>query len=429
MKKTMKMMVVIVLVAVLAACGGNNNNAAGNNEANGSNKPSNDASQETKITPEEVEFWVYEPETQERKDVLVNLIAQYEEQSGHTINTTFIPKDDFNTKLNSSIVAGQNPDVSYLDQPLVPKFAEDGVLLELEAYANGENGINKEEFYQGALGTVTVGGKLYGLPLNQTTVALFYNKDLMPTPPQTWEEWVQASSEIYKANEIAAFEGLGTGGWGAWLLPALVHSGGGTMVNDEETAATFGSEQGIAAVELVNQLLEYSDKAVRESNNAFGNGLIATKISGPWEMGGFKSNFPDLNYGVALIPHAEGQQSYSNIGGDDLVIYENTKAPEAAWDFIKFLTNDQNSILMADVTGNFPVRLAAAQDPKFSNDPDLSVFLKQMETAVARPTITEWLKINDEIIGKALEKVFIGEEDASDVMKKAAENATQIINQ
>ncbi|MFI2857680.1 extracellular solute-binding protein [Paenibacillus sp. JSM ZJ436] len=421
MKKTMTLFLVLTLMIVSVACGSSNDTETNNDAAN-NEKSSGE------VTAQTLDFWVYEPETKERKDVLVKLLDQYEETSGHTIKTTFVPKDDFNTKLNSAIAVGKNPDVSYLDQPLVPKFAEDGVLLEIEEFANGANGINKEEYYQGALETATVGGKLFGLPMNQTTVALFYNKDLMPNPPKTWEEWVQMSKDLYKANEIAAFEGLGTGGWGAWLLPALVHSGGGTMVSEDEKTATFGDDKGIAAVQLVNELLQYSDKSIRESNNAFGNGLIATKISGPWEMGGFKTNFPNLNYGVALIPHKEGEQSYSNIGGDDLVIYENTDSPEAAWDFVKFLTNDENSITMADVTGNFPVRLKAAQDPKFSNDPDLSVFLKQMETAVARPTITEWLKINDEIIGKALEEVFIGGSEPSEVMKKASDDATKVIN-
>ena len=32
-------------------------------------------------------------------------------------------------------------------------------------------------------------------------------------------------------GSIAAFEGIGSGGYGAWLFPALVQSAGGTMVN------------------------------------------------------------------------------------------------------------------------------------------------------------------------------------------------------
>jgi len=168
---------------------------------------------------------------------------------------------------------------------------------------------------------------------------------------------------------------------------------------------------------------------VRESNNAFGNGMIATKISGPWEIDSLVTNFPNLNFGVALIPHKEGQKSYSNIGGENLVVFKKTKVADAAWDFIKFLTNEENATAIADVYGNFPVQLQAAQEPKYVNDPHLSVFLKQMETSVSRPAITDWQKINDEIIGKALDQVFHSNEDPAVAMKAAQDQANAFLQQ
>ncbi|MEI5905577.1 ABC transporter substrate-binding protein [Bacillus spongiae] len=407
LKKMIPFAAAAALTLGLAGCGTDNEKAEGGEDT--------------------IDFWVFEPGLKEHKDNLNALVDEYEEANDVTVKTTFVPKDDFNTKLNSAIAVGQNPDVSYLDQPLVPKFAGDGTLLELDEYADGENGIDRTKYFKGAFETNIVDGKLYGLPLNQSTVALFYNKDLVATPPTTWEEWIAMAEDVYKKDEIAAFEGIGTGGWAAWLFPAFVHSGGGSMVNADETQATFGEKEGIEAAELLEKLYEYSDLAVRDSQDAFGNGKLATKISGAWEIDAFQTNFPDLNFGVALIPAKEGVQSYSNIGGEDLVVYENTKNADAAWGLVKFLTSAENSIAIADITGNFPVQVEAAEDPKYAEDEYLSVFLQQMETAVARPRLTDWLKVNDEVIGNALEEITLSNKDAKETLEKAQDRADEIL--
>ncbi|MFP7299930.1 ABC transporter substrate-binding protein [Neobacillus niacini] len=407
MKKVFGLLVSACLLASATACSGGSQSTSG-----GESK--------------EISMWAYEPESKQNRAKLEDLTEKFEQENDVDVKITFIPKDNFNTKLNSSIAAGKNPDVAYLDQPLLAQFAKDGVLLNIDKYANGENGINKDEFFQGAFETAQYDGKLYGLPMNQTTVALFYNKDLMPEPPKTWDEWVEKSKAIYKKNEIAAFEGLGTGGWAAWLFPALVHGAGGTMVNEDATAAAFGEKAGVESLELMNELKNYSDKSVVESQNAFGNGLVATKISGAWEIGGFETNFPNLNFGVALIPSKDGK-SYSNIGGENLVVFKNSENGEDSYELIRYLTNEENALTISDITGNFPVRKSAADNPKFSENEHLSVFLKQLETSVARPAITNWLKINDEVIGKAIDEVLVSGKSAEDTLKTAQGKANNLI--
>ena len=38
--------------------------------------------------------------------------------------------------------------------------------------------------------TATYKGKLYGAPDNSNTELLWYRKDLVPTPPQTWDQMI-----------------------------------------------------------------------------------------------------------------------------------------------------------------------------------------------------------------------------------------------
>lgn len=373
-----------------------------------------------------IEFWAYQPENEKPFRAA---IANFEAETGYKVNITFVPKDSYNTKVNAAIVGGMSPDVAYLDQPLVPRFAADGVLLNLEAHANGENGIDKTKYYQGALGTNIVGGELYGLPLNQTCVALYYNKDLVPEPPVTWDDWLSMASDVYIPGEVAAFEVPNGDGWGAWLYPAFVASAGGSMVNADETIVTIDEQPAVDAIELWTELRKFSDYEVTDSTNAFNLGLIATKVSGPWELGNLRNNFPDLDFGVTLMPKKTANDIHaSNIGGENIVVYNTVKNPEAAWALIKFLTyTPEYSLLMAESTGNFPGLLEAGMDAKFQNDEHLAVFLKQMETAQARPRIPSWLKINDEVVAKALSQVILEELTAQEALSLGAQKANMIM--
>ncbi|MCV4802695.1 extracellular solute-binding protein, partial [Escherichia coli] len=42
----------------------------------------------------------------------------------------------------------------------------------------------------------TVGGKVWGYPISIEAVALVYNKDLVPTPPKTFEEVIALDKKL-----------------------------------------------------------------------------------------------------------------------------------------------------------------------------------------------------------------------------------------
>ncbi|MFA9397588.1 MAG: extracellular solute-binding protein [Clostridiaceae bacterium] len=409
MKKFISLLSVFLMLSMVG-CGSSQNGSKSGGESEG-----------------EIAFWVYEPQSMDDKTKLDDLVKVFEDENDVNVKITYIPKDNFNTKLNAAIAVQKGPDVSYLDQPLIAKFEEDELLFDITDLLNNSEKASVEDYFSGAFDTNKVDGKVYGLPLSMTTVALYYNKDLVANPPKNWDEWVSISKDVYVKDQIAAFEGIGGGGWGAWLLPAFIHSAGGSMVNEDETAVTFGEQPGIDSLNLLVNLLKYSDQSVRESQNAFGNGLVAFKVSGPWEIDSFKTNFPNLNFGVTLIPAKDSFTSYSNIGGDNLVVYKDSTNAESGYELIEFLTNEKNSETMAEITGNFPININAAKADKYTSDEYLSVFMKQMETAVARPRLTDWLKVNDEVIGTALDEVFVGQEDPAKALKTANEKASQIL--
>ncbi len=379
-----------------------------------------------KKDPVSVEFWAYQPDNPENQKLLESIVDEFNKsRTDIQIKLAAIPRDSWDEKLNAAIAGSVAPDISYLDQPKVAQWAQEGTLLDITPYADGKDGINRAEYIEGALMTNELGGKLYGLPLNMTTVALFYNKDLVPSPPKTWDEWLDISKAVYKKDQVSAFEGPWGGGWGAWLFPAFGGTNECYMANEANTEVTFNSPQCVETFQFLHQIFQNNDWDVITSNEAFGNGKVAFKVSGAWDVVHYQNNFPNLKFGVTLIP--KNKRYASNIGGENLVAYKTTKNPEAVFQVMKYLTNDENSLKFATITGNFPIRVKSAQDPKYTNDPYLSVFMEQMKYALPRPRITEWIKINDEILGAVLDDLQQKGLDPKPILDEQVKKAHQLM--
>jgi multiple sugar transport system substrate-binding protein len=373
----------------------------------------------------EVSFWAYATGDQVRTQLIESLVNKYnQEHPGTRIKLFLVSKNDFNTKINTSIAVGANPDCSYLDSGLVSRFAKDNILLCLDEFVNSGD-LDLKDFYPGAMKMVKYEQKYYGIPLNQTCVAFFYNKELVKKAPATWDELLQTAKEVYVPGKIAAFAVPKGDGYGSWMFPAFVASAGGTMLNDTETKATFNQPPGLDAMNLWVQLLEYSPRLITDSANAFELGRVAMSLIGPWAIEGIKTNFPKLKYGIALIP--KKVQYATNIGGESLVIYQNTKDPPAAWDFIRYLMLDENQVVMSEVTGNFPVKKTLINHPVFKDDPDKKIFMEQIQYAVSKPTVESWTKINDEIIAKAIDESLNKRLSIAEAFNKAAKDCDAVL--
>ncbi|GFP43763.1 multiple sugar transport system substrate-binding protein, partial [Candidatus Hakubella thermalkaliphila] len=84
--------------------------------------------------PVKITYWHFEPREKAGKDVLIQVIDQFNAQNPDIqVELVMIPKDDFNVKLLTAVAAGAGPDASIIDQPLVATYASQGALLSLES--------------------------------------------------------------------------------------------------------------------------------------------------------------------------------------------------------------------------------------------------------------------------------------------------------
>ena len=277
-----------------------------------------------------LQFWAYQPNTQADQNEFKDMLKEFTAETGIEVKPNFITKDDYKTTFNASLRAKNKPDVAYLDQPLVAKYAEEGVLYAMDDAIDASEYLSSLEYFEGAYETTVYKGKTYALPLTITTSVLFYNKDLVSEPFETWDEWL-AIAKTLDESQSGLFEGIGNGGYASWYFQVFLENVGGSFMNEDETAVTFNDAKGVEAANMIKDLYEATPKSIRDSSNAFGHGLIATKLGSSYDIDTITNSFPNLNFGVIKVPVPnEGDTSYSNIGGENLVVLESTKNKEDA---------------------------------------------------------------------------------------------------
>ncbi len=367
-------------------------------------------------------FWAYQPASREAQASYKALLEKFEAETGITVQVNFIGKDNYKRSFEQALTSSKKPDIAYLDQPLVSDYAADGVLYDMTADLAANPAFARDRFYEGAYNTVLYGGKAYGLPLNITTTVLLYNKSLLggdnPVLPQTLGDMLSYEVPAGKA----LFDGVGSGGYAAWYYHAFLENFGGSFLNEAGTAVAFNDEKGLAAAQFMYDLYGKSPATVTGSSNAFGRGNVMFKLGSGSDIKTISVNHPGLDFGAMLIPPAQaGGTSYSNIGGENLVIINSSEKKEAALKLMEFLLREENAKAIADYTGNFP----AVKEYAATEDPRMQVVLNQLDTACARPALPGWIEVNDNHLGDALTYILGAGFDRADIQEKLDEAAAR----
>jgi multiple sugar transport system substrate-binding protein len=321
---------------------------------------------------------------------------------GIKVQAVAVPYDQFHQKLITAMAGGTAPDLARLDIIWVPEFANMGALANLGEVMPDFNTL-KDAVFTGPLSTNFFKGNYYVLPLDTNTRVLVYNQSLfdaagITAAPKTIEEFT-ADCEKIKALGSDKYC-FADGGTYAWAVDPWIWSFGGDMTNPEYTTSTgyFNSPDTAAAYQYLRDGVKkgYIHPGILgggvDTWGGFGQGNVAMILEGPWFPPSFKGQFPDVKYGMALMPAGKGG-SISVVGGEDIVIFQQSKNKEASAKFVSYMLSLDTQMQMATV-GQMPVLKAASEGENLSKLPDFfGVFLQQLETAKARTPVANWTKI------------------------------------
>lgn len=354
----------------------------------------------TPAGPVKITFWhIYSEE--EMRVLEESLIPKFEEaHPGVTVESVQIPYQEFRRKLLTSIAGGSAPDLIRSDIIWVPEFAYMGALVALDELMP-DFAIYKEAVFAGPLSTNFLSGHYYGLPLDTNCRVLVYNSAMFEAagitgPPETMDELLDACSRIKASGEGKYC--FADGGTYAWAVNPWIWSFGGDVTDPGLTAATgyLDGSATRAAYEFLKNLVDegYMHPGILgggvDAWGGFGNDEIAMLLEGPW----FPTIFgTEKEYGFAQVPAGAGG-SVSVVGGENIVMFQQSQHKEEAAEFIRFMLSEESQLAMAEA-GQMPVLSALLDTEYMQNHPYYGIFLEQLEAARARTPHPNFTKIEE----------------------------------
>lgn len=221
------------------------------------------------------------------------------DNQGPAVRLVSIPFDAFANKVSVAIPRGNGPDLLIFGHDRIGDWASRGLLARL-GFWTGDAGVAR--FFKRTVDALIYRDSLYGLPLAFKTLALFYNRALIASPPPTTETLIAQCKQVRATDPTR---------WGvAWELDSLyfhapwLHGFGGAVYADERDTLAIDTPAAQASVAFVRRLLVTEKIIPEEATSAlittlFRQQKLACVVSGPWFRGELKGH---ANWGVAPLP-------------------------------------------------------------------------------------------------------------------------------
>lgn len=385
-----------------------------------------------------VEWW--DSQTGVDEEVTKKMIDTFQQKNPDIkINRTYIAQDQgtqANQKLLTAIAGGTPPDIYKFDRFIVAQFAAQDFLTDLTDLA-GKAGVKQDDYWPFAWEEANYNGKLYALPYDTDTRALWYNKDIFKEagldpekPPQNITELADMSEKLTKkdGNKITRFGFnpvadqtavyvYGFAWKGVFQDPATkkITSANPKVVESMKWLADFAKSIGTDQLDAFVAACQGSN--CNDANDYFWTGQTAMVISGNWKVAQAKKFKPDVKYGVVPFPGPEGSAPYASwAGGWSWVIPKGAKNVEPAWKVISWVAGPEGQDMYNKGTYHIPTNKKAAADPYYSQDPLHKVFMDLLPVSHTRPPIPAGSLLWDELV-KARDAIWHGTVQPEDALK------------
>ncbi len=342
--------------------------------------------------------------------------AYAKDHSGFSLNVLSTTLREHEQKLAAAMPTGTGPDLFDVGLILSVNFIEAGLIKP------NPPDIDKQ-FKSGAYAKVSldqfsVEGKTYGLPILFSTPAMFWNKAFfreagLTAPPETFPELMSAAQKLVKIDSSGKMtrsgislrlSGQGSGIGEKWRF--VLEPAGGSLIAPTPSGKwhqNYDNDAGRGATKFyidAVQVDHVDDPKVLHDADAFVAGTTAMLFREAWVIGEIQQKAPHLEYDVAPIPRwTAGGPHKTLVGQDGLYVSAKSRNEQAAYDFQKFLTTPENTVLLTQKSGWVGARTDVDWSPLLKQIPQYAGFTsppKDMQFYVD-PAISPWNDIESKI--------------------------------
>lgn len=379
----------VVLAALLVGC----SNGGGNKEAEGK-------------TSIRFSTWDSEKDLDDQQD----LVNKFNESQDEIFVTLEAYGSEYDTKINAGMGAKDAPDVMYMWN--FPQYYE--ALEPLDDLIADQGEGFKENFFDTLWNYNSIDDSIYGIPVGFTTHVVYYNKDLfdsnnVPYPKDgwTWDELEATAKKL--TNEAEDEVGFALSGKPDPYDFEMFPWGNGTAYSGEE-GELDGYLNSDASIEVLNSLqgmLKDGSAVVSEGSGTteMESGKVGMYIYGSWTMQTFED--AGINYGTVAIPSRNGNEGASILSSSGLSISKDSENKEAAFEFVKFWTNEEANESRIDY--ELPVLKSVVESNQLEEDPIKGPFyqmlLRSDDFTPSSFKIKDWSTLSSEL-SLGFERIF-----------------------
>jgi multiple sugar transport system substrate-binding protein len=301
------------------------------------------------------------------------------------VTLIIIPRDGYETKVNTMAAAGQLPDTTMLSEANTIEFAASNLLADVSSMYPPSSQPMKSC-------TFTYNGKPVAYSSGDVFLMLYYNKKLfdaarLPYPPTsaekawTWKQFVDVAKKLTKdssgktpndagfnANSIVQYGADFNRLW--WMWPIVTYSNGGGLMTPDGKNLLISKPESTEAMQMLADLYikdkvapSVADKnAMPSLDLTLLTGKIAMATSGHWEMGvSLKNSLSDgLVYGAGVLPKMKKAVTYNT--GAPYGIFKTTRHMSESMEFVRYYADEKQQ--WANIVGGIimPVNLKYYKD-------------------------------------------------------------------
>lgn len=439
MRRTLRGLVAITAAAtstlLFAGCGsGGSKSASSSNGASGSKNAA---------APGKVNLSFWNGLTGPDRPAVEHLVTEFNAAHPNIhISMSIMPWDVLYQKLLPAYGAHKGPSIVGMDSNQIPVYASKGVLQPLDSLSS--EGVQQSTLVKPAVTAGTYQGKLYGLPIENTPVLLYYNKKMFTAaglnpnkPPTTWAEWAADAKKLTK--------GSGPGGkptqygiaFGVHdtieVMPILMWMADGGILSANGKQVLLNNAGSQKAVQYWTNLISHDHISPLGLSGADADQLVsagkaAMEVNGPWATTGYKT--AGIDYGLAPVPTGPNGQQITLGNTTSLAAGSNLNAAQmkALAQFYSFWIQKDSQTYFALHTG-FPPLTTNVPTSALKSNPDVIAFSKYANTARAlAPGQPGFASIQNEVFDPAMEKILNNPNSTSSQLGSAAKQVQSLVS-
>ena len=348
-------------------------------------------------------IWVHSIEDTEEGQAYRESVETFNEayNGRYFADIEFVPRNDsgggYSDKINASVMAGGLPDVLTVDGPNVAAYAANNIIQPLAELTEEERG----EYLPSIIEQGTYDGKLYALGVMESSVGLYYNKDILEEAgiqvpdadhPWTWTEFLDILEGLKPLMDEKDGYPLDmtfpVGESSIYYYAPFVWSGGGELVSGDGLSVDgyFNADATAKAMEFFRTVVEREYMSEAPIDKLFESG------------------------------------NYTPTGSWAFAASADTENIEGATELVKWMSGTESGIRIWELAKSFPSTYEAfANIEVFQSDKNYSALYEQLERyGHPRPKTPVYPQVSTSF-QEVLESAALGGKDVQTELDKAVE--------